>query len=646
MVLMTALMVTGLAVFINSTNNKALQSRQKMNHSEAFLRMQSLATSGTRNPQLLLNQLRSSPSTGNVFAACVPDAATSTSYSCPSINSGLKSQVSYFNSPAFSDYSGAGTALVDIVGTQVSGTPAAPVFLSRDGDLCLSASSNCPLKSVGYFLRENPSRTQNPGQIKVVYSLSRNPAYTGELPPMKTHFFEVHLGRDWENSGGYGSTCPPNTVRAGYLSNGKVNCVNPEQSCPQGQISVGSKEDGSANCIGLNACDGSKELVLSPNGDGFECREKSPCPEGSAFLGYQGGNGSPICQNPTATCPAGQIQLGLSTNSNGILEASCTAVPTCRADQKLVMNNNRLRCEADSLKSCDPGQIAVRTLASGDLECKEPPGRRQVCDDDEIPYGFDQNHTLLCKKYSPKLPKACRAQVISKTPCSKVSGLVANGFSPGGNPKYVLPKAVSGATFDYEVVQIGDQCWFSENSREPNKHGLAAYHTGNSGTHGPISSGGPGEFADGVGKHYTLSAAFGGKPLADRPQGVCPAGWHVPSDCEFMLLESELGLPPEALIKRERSVAEHNILVNQWKPGGDSGFNFMPHGHWDMGSGGGMNYYGSFGMLRISSPIRADGTIVKSHAGYRVTPYWGSSRWGYTIGFSEALGENVRCLKD
>lgn len=36
-------------------------------------------------------------------------------------------------------------------------------------------------------------------------------------------------------------------------------------------------------------------------------------------------------------------------------------------------------------------------------------------------------------------------------------------------------------------------------------------------------------------------AAPGGAPL-DRQQGVCPAGWHVATDCEFQYLEHTLGM--------------------------------------------------------------------------------------------------------
>ena len=40
---------------------------------------------------------------------------------------------------------------------------------------------------------------------------------------------------------------------------------------------------------------------------------------------------------------------------------------------------------------------------------------------------------------------------------------------------------------------------------------------------------------------YQWSAAMNGS-ATERAQGVCPAGWHIPSDCEWMFLEHGLGM--------------------------------------------------------------------------------------------------------
>jgi uncharacterized protein (TIGR02145 family) len=47
--------------------------------------------------------------------------------------------------------------------------------------------------------------------------------------------------------------------------------------------------------------------------------------------------------------------------------------------------------------------------------------------------------------------------------------------------------------------------------------------------------------ADIEGTLYQWSAAMNGS-TTERAQGVCPTGWHVPSDCEWMYLENTLGM--------------------------------------------------------------------------------------------------------
>lgn len=64
------------------------------------------------------------------------------------------------------------------------------------------------------------------------------------------------------------------------------------------------------------------------------------------------------------------------------------------------------------------------------------------------------------------LNAVCDTAVISQGNCSDIAGVVPIASAPGGNLKYNLPAAVSGAAYDYELVQIGNQCWFAENARE------------------------------------------------------------------------------------------------------------------------------------------------------------------------------------
>jgi uncharacterized protein (TIGR02145 family) len=50
------------------------------------------------------------------------------------------------------------------------------------------------------------------------------------------------------------------------------------------------------------------------------------------------------------------------------------------------------------------------------------------------------------------------------------------------------------------------------------------------------------EMTPGFGLLYQWSAAMN-NDTNERAKGVCPDGWHIPSDCEFKYLEHGLGMP-------------------------------------------------------------------------------------------------------
>ncbi len=117
------------------------------------------------------------------------------------------------------------------------------------------------------------------------------------------------------------------------------------------------------------------------------------------------------------------------------------------------------------------------------------------------------------------------------------------------------------ANATYNVLLISGQCWLKENLNEPSttpcgatiNTGCNIWNTNNpgdigswgyynaallAGTRGDWSTS---ENAAGEGLLYQWSAAMNGS-TTERAQGVCPSGWHIPSDCEWMYLEHGLGM--------------------------------------------------------------------------------------------------------
>jgi len=101
----------------------------------------------------------------------------------------------------------------------------------------------------------------------------------------------------------------------------------------------------------------------------------------------------------------------------------------------------------------------------------------------------------------------------------------------------------------YNVVLINGQCWMQTNLKEipsnfnPSPTLVGGTDVGAWGYHGGNSNLGFGssEPAPGEGLLYQWSAAMNGS-TTERAQGVCPTGWHVPSDCEWKYLEHGQGM--------------------------------------------------------------------------------------------------------
>ena len=95
--------------------------------------------------------------------------------------------------------------------------------------------------------------------------------------------------------------------------------------------------------------------------------------------------------------------------------------------------------------------------------------------------------------------------------------------------------------YDYSTVLIGGQCWFSENCRylpevSPSSEGSQVepfyYIYGYEGSDVDVAKSSPNFETYGV--LYNWSAVM--------TEGICPVGWHIPSDIEWQIMEVSLGM--------------------------------------------------------------------------------------------------------
>ena len=131
-------------------------------------------------------------------------------------------------------------------------------------------------------------------------------------------------------------------------------------------------------------------------------------------------------------------------------------------------------------------------------------------------------------------------------------------ISAGNVPSTCTTVTVGSNTYD--VVLINGQCWMKQNLKEaPTMPCGDAINTGcnvwnntsvldqgywgfyNTGTTSGAAGWSTSEPSAGEGLLYQFSAARNGS-TQERAQGVCPSGWHLPSDCEWMYLEHGLGM--------------------------------------------------------------------------------------------------------
>ena len=126
-------------------------------------------------------------------------------------------------------------------------------------------------------------------------------------------------------------------------------------------------------------------------------------------------------------------------------------------------------------------------------------------------------------------------------------------------------------------------------------------------------------------------------------QGICPNGWHIPTDAEWKTMEMHLGMTQtQADDEFTRGTDEGDKMksISGWYDNGNgtnsSGFNALPGGY--RNSNGSFNYPGDYGGWWSSTEYSS------SNAWGRLL-YCGYGRVGRG-NYDKAGGFSVRCLKN
>jgi len=123
--------------------------------------------------------------------------------------------------------------------------------------------------------------------------------------------------------------------------------------------------------------------------------------------------------------------------------------------------------------------------------------------------------------------------------------------------------------YDYRTVAIGDQCWFAENLRSDNyRSGAAIPGNLTNGQWKTTTSGAQAVYQNDPKHLSTYGRLYNWYAVKDS-RGLCPSGWHVPSDEEWTVLTDALG---------GKAVAGEKLKTSSWGGMNASGFSALPGG--------------------------------------------------------------------
>lgn len=196
----------------------------------------------------------------------------------------------------------------------------------------------------------------------------------------------------------------------------------------------------------------------------------------------------------------------------------------------------------------------------------------------------------------------------------------------------------------YHTLQIGSQCWMAENMRTTHYAdgeiipiGSACFYPNNNSSN-----------KSQYGLLYTWYTATRNVSSGTNPsgvQGICPYGWHVPSDAEW----NELLSQPQLMVCTAKALATQygwNPSTTECTPGRDtwlnngSGFNAAPAGCYHNG----YDEFGTAAHFWTSSP-HSNGNVVSRDIGYSNTGVASNCNCSYSCNFRERAS-SIRCVKD
>jgi uncharacterized protein (TIGR02145 family) len=216
----------------------------------------------------------------------------------------------------------------------------------------------------------------------------------------------------------------------------------------------------------------------------------------------------------------------------------------------------------------------------------------------------------------------------------------------------------------YKTVKIGTQWWMAENLKTThfsNGTEITLIENNASWDNLTLSDKGYCYYNDSIaqaatyGALYNWAGAMNGtqssESIPSHIRGICPAGWHLPSDCEWIVLEIQLGMSyNEAWLVGWRGTNEGSKMKTKsgWFNNGNgtnsSGFSALPAGFRSSNGlfsdrGKVTHFWSSTEYANITS------YAFNRELGYNQSEV-GWFRASHYYGYPKDFGFSVRCVKD
>ncbi len=325
--------------------------------------------------------------------------------------------------------------------------------------------------------------------------------------------------------------------------------------------------------------------------------------------------------NGTAWIPVSTILLGCSDDtacnydsSASIDDSSCLYYDECGVcdgdnstclDECGVPNGDNSTClDECGVPNGDNSCLDACGVPNGDNSCLDacgvPNGDNSTClDECGVPNGDNSTCTDACGVVNGdnSCLDQCGVPNGDNSTCLDACGVVNGdnstctdncGVVNGTNDCIACGDLISHEGYDYSTVQIGEQCWFSENCRYlPEVSPVSAYSSSDPYYYVYGYQGSDVTAAQATNNYATYGVLYNWPAV--MTEDICPSGWHIPSDGEFTQLTNFLG--------GESGAGYAMKSTSGWYNGGNgsnsSGFTGLPSGHrWSHTDPDGNDYYG------------------------------------------------------